>query len=108
MKAHLLTFVISSVAFVAATYLLPGLNYHGDSQTLVRAAVVFSLLNTFVRPIVNLILLPINFMTLGLLGGVTGLVMLWLVSVLVEGFVITDSVFPGTSLGFASIPSYEV
>lgn len=108
MKAHLLAFFIAVAAFVAATFFLPGLNYSGDSDVLVRSAVVFALLNTFVRPIINLILMPINFLTLGLLGGLTGLLLLWLVTILVPGFGITDSNFTGASLGGIKIPSYQV
>lgn len=108
MKKHLLAFIFTGLAFVVATFFLPGLSYGGSSETLIRAAVVFGLLHTFIRPIIDLVLMPINFLTLGLLGGLTGLVPLWLVTVLVPNFVITDSKFPGYALAQINIPSYEI
>lgn len=108
MKQHLLAFIISIVAFVIATFFLPGLNYGGSSDTLVRAAIVFGLLNTFLRPVLKIILLPLNFLTLGLLGGLTGLILLWLVSVLVPGFTITTSHFAGLNLAGLNLPAYEL
>ncbi len=107
-KTYLLGFIISAIAFVIATFFLPGLNYGGNSDTLVRASIVFSLLNTFVRPILKIVLLPLNFLTLGLLGGLTGLILLWLVSVLVPGFTITASHFGGLTFGSVSLPSYDL
>lgn len=108
MKTHLLGFVVSIIAFVIATFFLPGLNYGGNSDILVRAAVVFGLLNTFVRPILKIILLPLNFLTLGLLGGLTGLILLWLISVLVPGFSITASHFNGVAIGGINLPAYDL
>lgn len=108
MKAHILGFFITIASFIAATYLLPGLNYGGNQDTLIRAAVVLALLNTFAKPVISLLLMPINFLTLGLLGGVTGIVVLYLVTILVPGFSITDSNFPGVSYGSFSIPAYQV
>lgn len=108
MKKHLLGFVISVVAFVVATFLLPGLSYQGNTEILIKSGVVFALLNTFVRPVIHLLLMPLNFLTLGLLGGLTGLILLWLLSVLVPGFSIGDSNFAGYVAGPLSIPPYQI
>lgn len=108
MKTYLLGFIISLISFGIVTFLLPGLSYGGDKDVLFRAALAFGLLNTFLRPVVGILLMPINFLTLGLLGGLTGLFLLWLVTVLVPGFVITDSIFPGYSAGPIAIPPYEL
>ncbi|HET7713797.1 MAG TPA: phage holin family protein [Patescibacteria group bacterium] len=108
MKAHLLAFIIMVTSFIAATFFLPGLNYGGDSETLVRSAVTFALLNIFIRPVIGILLMPLNFLTLGLMGGLTGLALLWLVTLLVPGFQITDSNFAGLMVAGQSIPSYQV
>lgn len=108
MKAHLLAFIISIVAFIAATFFLPGLNFGGDSETLIRSAVTFALLNIFLRPIIGILLMPLNFLTLGLLGGLTGLLLLWMVTLLVPGFQITDSNFAGWAVAGVNIPPYQV
>jgi putative membrane protein len=107
-KTYLLGFVISIIAFGIATFFLPGLSYGGDKDVLFRAALAFALLNTFLRPVINILIMPINFLTLGLLGGLSGLVLLWLVSVLVPGFIITDSHFQGYIYGPLSVPPYDL
>lgn len=79
---HLL---LSGLAVFVAARLLPGV--HVDSyQTALIAAVVLGVVNAFVRPIVFILTLPINIMTLGLftLVIIGGCVML--VGRLVPGF----------------------
>jgi putative membrane protein len=107
-KSHLLAFFFSAAAFAVASFFLPGLNYHGSSDILIKAAVVFGLLNTFVRPLIDLVLLPLNFLTFGLIKGLSGLILLWLLTILVTGFSITESIFPGYNLGSVVIPAYQV
>lgn len=51
-----------------------------------EAGLVLGLVNTFVRPVVKLLTLPLNLITLGLFGLVVNALMLWLVSALVPGF----------------------
>lgn len=108
MKYYLLGFVISAVAFAIATFLIPGLNYHNDSTILMKAAGVFGLLNVFLRPLIKILLLPLNFLTFGLLSGLTGLIVLLLVTLIVPGFSLSDTVFPGYMLLGVQLPSYQL
>lgn len=52
----------------------------------VVAAVLLGLINLIVRPVVRVITLPINLVTLGLFGWVINGLMLWATSLLVPGF----------------------
>ena len=52
--------------------------------------------------------MPLNFLTLGLMGGLTGLLLLYFVTVLVPGFQITDSNFTGLIIAGKAIPPYQV
>jgi putative membrane protein len=56
---------------------------------LIWAAIVLGLVNLTVRPLVKLLTLPLNVLTLGLFGWVIAALMLWLTSALVPGFVVT-------------------
>jgi putative membrane protein len=56
---------------------------------LVWAAIVLGLVNLTIRPLLRLLTLPLNVLTLGLFGWVISALMLWLVSALVPGFVVT-------------------
>lgn len=65
MKSLVIRWVILTVAILVASRLIPGLPL-GSLGTAFLAAVLLSLLNTFVRPILVFLTLPINIVTLGL------------------------------------------
>lgn len=72
------------LAFILARY-LPGV--HIDSfWTAVVFAVVLSLLNFIVKPILVILTLPITVLTLGLFLIVINSVMVWMASGMIEGF----------------------
>ena len=54
-----------------------------SAVSVIIAALALGLLNTFIRPILRLIAIPITFLTLGLFGWMINGLMLWLVSWLV-------------------------
>lgn len=70
--------VIIAIALAAAVQLVPGVRFVGEWWQLVAVAVIFGLVNAYLRPIVKLLSLPLTFVTLGLIGLVinTGLVLL--------------------------------
>jgi putative membrane protein len=75
--------------FVAAG-LLDGISYGDDWWVLIVAALVFSVVNAFVRPIVFVLSLPLIVLTLGIALFFVNLLMLYLTSWLVDGFKIDD------------------
>jgi putative membrane protein len=80
-----LSIILSTIAVFVAANILPGV--HVDSfLTAMVVAVVLGFINAFIRPIIFLLTLPINLLTLGLFTFVIigGLVML--VSAIVPGF----------------------
>lgn len=83
----LISLLLSSVAVFVTAYILPGVHLNNFGTALV-VAVVLGIINAFIRPLIFLLTLPINILTLGLFSFVIigGLVML--VSMIVPGFVI--------------------
>ena len=69
---------INAVALIVAGRIVPGVTLPDDYIKLGILALVFGLVNAFVRPIVKLLSLPLNLLTFGLIGFVVnaGLVML--------------------------------
>lgn len=76
------------VALFAAAALLDGISYGDGWWALVVAALVFSVVNAFVRPVVFLLSLPLIVLTLGLALFFVNLLMLYLTSWLVDDFTI--------------------
>lgn len=71
--------------FVAAG-IVDGISYGDDWWVLILAALVFSLVNMVVRPVVFLLSLPLIILTLGIALFFVNLLMLYLTSWLVDGF----------------------
>jgi putative membrane protein len=81
----LFRWVISAVAVIITAYILPGVTVSGFLSALV-VAVILGLLNVFIRPILLILTLPINILTLGLFTFVINAVIILLASGLSPGF----------------------
>jgi putative membrane protein len=81
----LLRLLINAVALWVAVKIVPGISYTGDWLPFLAVAIIFGIVNAFIRPIVKLFTLPIIFLTLGLFALVVNGLMLWLTSWLSTG-----------------------
>lgn len=63
-----------------------GIKYALGLETFILAALAISIGNHFVRPVLNILLLPINLITLGVFRWVTNVLMLYAVTVIIKGF----------------------
>ena len=78
----LLRLLINAAALWVAVQIVPGITYQGGVLPFLGVALVFGLLNAFIRPVLKLLTLPIIFLTLGLFALVINGVMLSLTSAL--------------------------
>ncbi len=85
MRRRMIGWVIQVLALLLVVHLGIGIRAAGVGP-LLEAAVVLALVNLIVRPLVALLTLPINLLTLGLFGWVVSALMLWLTSAIVPGF----------------------
>lgn len=81
----------NAAAIFAASRLVSGFSFRGDWLDLLLAGAVLGVVNSFVRPIVKLLSLPIIFVTLGLFTVVINFAMIFLVdhllsSISIHGF----------------------
>jgi putative membrane protein len=87
-RRFLVTWLFNIIALWVAAELLADISYGGDEWVLVLAALVFSLVNIFVRPLVILFTLPLVLLTLGIALFFVNLLMLYLTSWIVDDFVV--------------------
>lgn len=85
MNSAFLRWIVLSLAVWAAAAIVPGIGYD-DGQSLVIAALVLGVLNTFVKPALSVLSLPFVVVTLGLFLLVINAVVLMLAAWLVPGF----------------------
>ncbi len=81
----LTSLVVNALAFYVVAYLVPGVTIAGW-QALLVVAVVWGVLSILVKPILILLTLPINILTLGLFTFVINALLIMLMSRLVTGF----------------------
>ena len=80
----LLQWLISAAAIVLTAYVLPGAQVTFIGALL--AAVVLGLLNMFIKPLLVILTLPINILTLGLFTLIINGLLIYLASAIVPGF----------------------
>lgn len=77
--------LINALVLYLIAQFLPGFHVAGATAALI-AALVLGIANAIVRPLLILISLPLEILTLGLFTLVINALVLWLVAILVPGF----------------------
>ena len=89
----LIRLLTNAAALWVATRIVPGIQYDGSWGPLFAVALVFGVLNAFVRPVLKLLTLPLLILTLGLFTLVINALMLlltaWVSGLLDLGFHVT-------------------
>lgn len=81
----LINWLVMAIAIIVSAYILPGVTLSGFWAALL-VALVLGLLNVFIKPLLLILTLPINILTLGLFTFVINALIILMVSALVPGF----------------------
>lgn len=80
----IIALLLNAAALLATAYIVPG--FHVDNfTTAILAAIVLAVVNTFIKPILSFLTLPLTIITLGLFAFVINAVILFIVSAVVTG-----------------------
>jgi putative membrane protein len=85
MKGILIRWLILALAVMLASYMITGIRVEGFLSALIAAALL-AFLNAFFRPILFILTLPINLLSLGLFTFAINAFMLMMVSGVIDGF----------------------
>jgi putative membrane protein len=85
MKNFIIQTIITAIAVIVVSYILPGVSVNRFTTALL-VALVLSVLNFLVKPILVILTLPITIVTLGLFLFIINAVIIVLASKLVTGF----------------------
>jgi putative membrane protein len=86
MGSFLLRAAVTGFALWVVTLVVPGMSFVGGDSTIARigiifvVAVIFGLVNAFIKPIVQILSIPLYILTLGLIHIVINALMLWITS----------------------------
>ena len=90
--------IVSIVTIAILAWLMPNISYGSNWVTLIIAGAVLTLLNKVAKPILKLLFLPINIVTLGLFSTVINVLILWMATYFVPGFIIVPVIIMGIHL----------
>ncbi|MEA2056299.1 MAG: phage holin family protein [Patescibacteria group bacterium] len=90
--------LITAITLAFLAWLLPTVSYL-NLFTLILASLVFTLLQKIIKPVLKILFLPINIVTLGLFSVVLNVFLLWLVTFMVPGLQIQVMKIGGVGLG---------
>jgi putative membrane protein len=80
--------IITGLAVFVADYFLDGVNINNDWKTVIIVALVLALLNTFIKPVLIILTIPVTIVTLGLfLLIINALMVIW-ADKLITGFTV--------------------
>ena len=96
----LLRFACNAVALYVAAWAISGVSYGNDWWSLLIAAVVFTVVNMFVKPILTILSLPFIIVTFGLFLFLLNILMLYITDWLTD--------FDLTSFGAAALAAIVV
>ena len=74
------------IGFWLAKEFVPGFEFMGTARTLIYAGFVFGLINTLIKPILNLITFPLRILTLGLFTLVMNMAIIWVIDIFFPQF----------------------
>ena len=80
----LIRLLVNAAALWVATRLVPGVSFDGGALPFLGVALVFGVINAFIRPVLKILTFPLILVTLGLFALVVNGLMLWLTSSLSE------------------------
>ncbi|OGI46031.1 hypothetical protein A2121_00425 [Candidatus Nomurabacteria bacterium GWB1_40_6] len=83
----LIHFLVSAVAILITAYVLPGVHVDGILAAFILA-VILGVINTFIRPVLVMLTLPLSIVTLGLFVLVINALLVMLASYIVPGFTV--------------------
>jgi len=85
----LINWILATLIILVVAYIVPGVAVASFTAALLAAAVI-GIINAFIRPVLFLLTLPINILTLGLFTLILNALLLMLAAAVVPGFAISS------------------
>lgn len=104
MKGFLRKSAINTVSLYITSYALSGLQVEGGIPTFILAGAVFSVISFIGRPILTIITLPLNLITLGVFSFIINVALLYLLTIFIPQISISSFTLEGFSFSGFVIP----
>ena len=87
------------------TQIIPGLVYTGGFKTLLTGGIAFTLINFFLVPLLRILLLPLNLLTLGFFAWLANVLALYALTTVISGFHLVPFKFATLAYNGFIVPS---
>lgn len=108
MKRLLRYFAANLFALYLVTFYNSGFTISGGGGTFLYAALLLSMINMFIKPLLKILFLPINLITLGFFSWVINIFALYLLTLIVPQIRIDAWTFSGFQSVWFSLPSFHI
>ncbi len=105
MKRIIRIFIIEGVVLFLVSEITRGLVFQNGTTSIILTAIGLTIASLFVKPIINLLLLPLNLLTFGFFRFLTNAITLFLVDLVLSEFAIQEFFFKGYKGSLIVIPS---
>lgn len=108
MKTILRYFFINTTSLWITSQLIAGLTYTGGIKTLLIGGIVFTLINFFLVPLLKILLLPLNLLTLGFFAWLINVLALYALTAMISEFHLVPFRFAGFTYNGFLIPDLNL
>lgn len=104
MKRIIRHFVIDTVSIFLVSSIASGMIFQNGIETLLLTGLGLTIASLIAKPVINILLLPVNLLTFGLFRWVAAVAVLYIVTLVVPGFQIVGFNFAGYSSVWIDLP----
>lgn len=104
MRTLLKHFVVETISLYLVSITVSGLVFQNGYFTMIYAGIALMLISTVIKPVINILLLPLNLITFGLFKWVSVVIALYLVTLVIPGFEILNFSYPGLQTYLLNLP----
>ena len=108
MKTLIKIYLTCTLSLYLASVVFGGMELSKGINSILLAGVALSLFSLLVKPLINLLLLPLNLITFGLFRWVSSAIALYLVTLVIPEFKIIGFIFNGLSSKWIDIPAINL
>lgn len=108
MRRILKHYIIDTTSLYIISQIISGMVFEKGIETLLITGAVLTAVTLIAKPIINILLLPLNLVTFGLFKWLAFAISLYLVTLTAPGFKLTSFVFAGYDSYWFSLPAISL
>lgn len=108
MRNILKHYIIDTSTLYAVSSIASGMVFENGAQTILLAGLGFLGASLLAKPVINLLLMPLNLITFGIFKWLSSAIVLYIVILIIPGFRIVSFTFQGLATKWLDLPSIHL